>query len=437
MVGEPSFVSPLGLSREDGESKPGYVVEGSRVLLRAELPPGGTIDEVAALDRAGPHERLFFDPGATNAAILTAGGLCPGTNNVIRAAVHELIHKYGVRSVLGIRFGYAGLDPASGAPEPMELGLEEVRNVHRFGGTMLGTSRGGRDPRVMVDTLVSRKIGLLLTIGGDGTMRGAHALAEEIRRRNEKIGVVGIPKTIDNDIPFVDSSFGFETAVAMARMAIEAAHTEALSVQNGIGLVKLMGREAGFIAAYAAMASHDVNVCLVPEVPFRLDGPTGLLSHLEQRLATRSHAVVVVAEGCGKKLLRSVQRSGEGVEVPRDASGNLRFASPELDIGEHLKIAIERHFAEREIPMTLKYIDPSYMVRGVPANAVDAVFGADLARHAVHAGMAGKTDMMIGRVHSCFVDVPLPLVHSETKRIDPNGDLWLAVTSSTGQPIFT
>lgn len=282
----------------------------------------------------------------------------------------------------------------------------------------------------MVDTLVERGIDLLFAIGGDGTMRGAHAIAAEIGRRGRAISVVGVPKTIDNDIPFVDKTFGFETAVAMARTAIDAAHTEALSAMNGIGLVKLMGRGAGFIAAHATMASHDVNVCLVPEVKFRLDGPTGLLAHLERRLLERHHVVVVIAEGCAAELIGA---AGDK-DVPRDASGNVRFQ--ELDVGKFVQGAITRHFQERRLPVTLKYIDPSYMLRGVPAGAIDSVFCAELARNAVHAAMAGKTAMMVGRLHRAFTHVPLHLVLSQKKRINPDGDLWLAVTESTGQPRF-
>ncbi len=428
ILGPCTLASPLGLA----SGRPcSYVPEGTRVLAQVELRPGETLDAAHALEKAGPREHIHFDPPKTHAAIVTAGGICPGINNVIRALVLELVYTYGVASVTGFRFGFAALDPATkDPPEPMSLGPEQVRMVHRLGGTMLGTSRGGHDPKGMVDTLVARDIQILFAIGGDGTMRGAHAIAEEARRRGLDLAVIGVPKTIDNDIPFVDKTFGFETAVAMARTAIDAAHTEALSVQNGIGLVKLMGREAGFIAAHAAMASHDVNVCLVPEVPFRLEGPNGLLAYVERRLAMRGHIVIVVAEGCGKQLL------DRDDVMPRDASGNLRFAAPELDIGTFLKDAFSRHFEGRRIPITLKYIDPSYMLRGVPAGAIDAAFCADLARHAVHAAMAGKTDMMVGRLHRAFTHVPLPLVLSEKKRIDPDGDLWLAVTEGTGQPSF-
>ena len=430
-LGARTIASPLGLSTAMGDQVPNYVPDGMRVLDQVELQPGAAVDEACALEKAGPRELIYFDPKKTRAGIVTSGGLCPGINNVIRSIVFELVHKYAIESVTGFRYGFAGLVPEAGVgAEPILLGPDQVRHVHRFGGTILGTSRGQQDPKVMVDTLVSRGFNLLFTIGGDGTMRAAHVIAEEIERRGEKISVVGVPKTIDNDIAFVDKTFGFETAVAMARTAIDAAHTEALSVMNGIGLVKLMGREAGFIAAHAAMASHDVNVCLVPEVAYRLDGPTGLLAHLERRLSERHHAVVVVAEGCATQLLQA----GDVADAPRDASGNIRFQ--DLDVGKYLQKVITKHFKERNIPLTLKYIDPSYMLRGVPAGAIDSVFCAELARYAVHAAMAGKTDMMVGRLHRAFTHVPLPLVLSKKKRIDPDGELWLAVTESTGQPRF-
>lgn len=428
-LGPSTIGSPLGLSTTPGETAPSYVPDGTRVRERIELPPGTAVDEVRAFEKAGPRERIYFDPKATHAGIVTSGGLCPGINNVIRSIVLELVHKYGVASVTGFRYGFAGLDPASGVAEPMPLGPNEVRYIHTRGGTVLGTSRGAHDPDVMANTLIARGVSILFAIGGDGTMRGAHAIHEAAERRGAKISVIGIPKTIDNDIPFVDKTFGFETAVSMAKVAIDAAHTEAISALGGIGVVRLMGREAGFIAANASIASHDVNVCLVPEVPFRVDGPKGLLAHLEWRLTQRGHAVVVVAEGCGRHLATEDA-------APRDASGNLRFASAELDIGKYLCGRIDEHFTARAIPHTLKYIDPSYMLRGVPANAMDSVFCAELARNAVHAAMAGKTDMLIGRLHRAFTYVPLQLVLSAKKRMDPDGELWLAVTESTGQPRF-
>jgi 6-phosphofructokinase 1 len=418
----------LGLSTIATEPFPKYVLPGTRVLEQVELAPGTHVDEARAFEKAGPREHIYFEPARMRAGVLTSGGLCPGTNNVIRALVLELIHKYGVASVEGFRYGFAGLDPASGLA-PLPLGPDQVRHVHALGGSILGTSRGDHEPTVMVDTLVERGIDMLFAIGGDGTMRGAHAIVEEVDRRGAEIAVVGIPKTVDNDIPFVDKSFGFETAVSMSRVAIDAAHTEAISTRGGIGLVKLMGRDAGFIAAYASIASHDVNVCLVPEVPFRLDGATGLLAHLERRLGDRGHAVIVVAEGC--ELEDKTPDGGSR----GSAAGGTRDSN-KLDVGKHLERVIGRHLEKQGVPHHFKYIDPSYMIRGVPADAIDALFCSELARYAVHAAMAGKTDMMVGRLHRVFTHVPLGLVLSEKKRIRPDSELWLAVIESTGQPRF-
>lgn len=428
-LGARTFPSPLGLSTKPHDEVPDFVPDDARVLHQVELVEGETVDASRTFEKAGPREKIFFDPSTAAAGIVTSGGLCPGINNVIRTIVLQLFHRYGVKTIFGFRYGFAGLDPASGLA-PMTLTPDHVRHIHGRGGTMLGTSRGGHDPKGMVDTLEANGINMLLAIGGDGTMRGAHAIAEEAARRGRPIAVVGVPKTIDNDIAFVDKTFGFETAVAMAKVAIDAAHTEATSARGGIGLVKLMGREAGFLAAHATLASHDVNVCLVPEVHFALEGPCGLLAYLEKRLATRGHAVVVAAEGCATHLATAM------ANAPRDASGNLSFQSSALDIGAHLKSRIDGYFKEKGVPLTLKYIDPSYMVRGVRADANDAIFCDELARAAVHAAMAGKTDVMVGRWHRSFTHVPLPLALSEKKRIDPDRELWLAVTETTGQPRF-
>ncbi|MCW5831856.1 MAG: ATP-dependent 6-phosphofructokinase [Labilithrix sp.] len=422
-IGPRDVPSPLGLSTGEDAEGPRYVPDDAFVLRtiegRASSPLG-----VEALEKAGPRERIHFTPSRVRAAILTAGGLCPGINNVIRALVLELVYRYGVREVLGLPLGFAGLGPS--ARPPIALGPDEVRHIHTRGGTILGTSRGAQPVAGMVDALIARGVDVLFTIGGDGTLRGAHAIAAEIAERGAKIAVVAIPKTIDNDIPHVDKTFGFETAVSMARAAIDAAHTEATSALGGVGLVKTMGRDAGFIAAHASLASVDVNVCLVPEVGFELHGPHGLLAHVERRLETRGHAVIVVAEGCGAILA--------GADPVRDPSGNMAYGADAVDIGRHLKSAIEKHLDGRRLPHSVKYIDPSYMIRGVAAGAIDSIFCADLARAAVHAAMAGKTDVMIGRLHRAFTHVPLPLALAERKRIDPRGELWLSVMESTGQP---
>jgi 6-phosphofructokinase 1 len=371
---------------------------------------------------AGPRETLFFHPPDTRAGIVTCGGLCPGLNDVIRSLFYEMHHAYGAREVLGFRWGYQGLDPKEGA-EPLVLTPEIVRGIHLQAGTILGTSRGPVDMARAVDNLIRRRVNILFAIGGDGTQRGAKALFEEAQRRGHALSVVGIPKTIDGDIPFVAHSFGFLTAVEEAAKVLQRAHTEACSVRNGISIVKLMGRHAGFLTAEATVASQDVNFTLIPEVPFRLDGECGFLTALERRIVSRGHAVVAVAEGAGQELLES---TGD----KRDASGNVRLK----DIGLFLHQMIDEWFSARNIPVVLRYFDPSYIVRSSPANAEDSVLCDQYARNAAHAAMAGKTGVVIGLLHDCFIHVPIDLLATQQKRLDPNGPSWSAVLAATGQP---
>ena len=371
-----------------------------------------------AFELAGPRNQIYFDPSKLKCGIVTCGGLCPGLNDVIRAIVMGLYYHYGVRTVFGFPYGYEGLSYKYGHA-PIDLNPEVVNDIHQMGGTILGSSRGPQDVEEMVDTLERMNVGLLFAIGGDGTLRGAHALAEEVGRRNLKIGIVGVPKTIDNDISFTDMSFGFVTAVSEARTAIYSAHTEAQGARNGIGLVKLMGRESGFIAAFASITNGDVNFCLIPEMRFSLEW---LFEALKQRLESRRHAVIVVGEGAGQELMEA---TGE-----RDESGNIRFG----DIGLFLKDRIQHYFKNIEMDVTLKYIDPSYTIRSMPANPHDSGFCLLLGHNAVHAGMSGKTNMVVGHWNNKFTHVPIPLAVSKRKQIDPYSRLWSNVLSCTGQP---
>ena len=423
-LGPPRFPSPLVLPGSDDGEGGSFVPEGTRVRLRVEIAPGEEPEAAPiAFEKAGPRGEIFFDPPRTRAAVVTCGGLCPGTNNVIRSLFHELYHRYGVKRVLGIRYGFEGLNPEAGLP-PIEMTPAFVKEIHAFGGTFLGSSRGQQDVARMVDFL-DRGLGvdLLFCVGGDGTQRGAHAIVEEVTRRGLAIAVVGVPKTIDNDVPFVWRSFGFFTALEKAREVIQGAHVEASGARNGIGLVQLMGRHAGFIAAGATLASQEVNFTLVPEVPFELAGEGGLLAALEERLAARGHAVIVVAEGAGQHLFDDGERE-------RDASGNVKFR----DVGGLCRQRIAEHFARRGIPVSLKYFDPSYLIRSVPANTGDSLLCDSLARHAVHAAMAGKTDLLIGYWHNAHVHVPIPAVIRRHKLLSPHGGIWSAVLSATGQP---
>jgi len=373
-------------------------------------------------ERAGPRARLFFAPGEAHAGIVTCGGLCPGTNNVIRTLFLTLFHRYRVTRVTGFRFGLAGL--VAGGPEPLRMTPAMVRHAHRTGGTILGTSRGRQSTAAIVDTLERTSIDMLFLVGGNGTIRAALDIDAELARRGRHVALVVVPKTIDDDVPIIDRTFGFDTAVGYAAAAIDAAHAEALSAENGVGLVKLMGRDAGFIAIHAAIASGEANYCLVPEVPFSLEGPRGLFASLRERLSRRSHAVIVVAEGCGASLASPA--------AERDASGNLRYASPGLDIGPRLRDALVHHFADVGVPITLKYIDPSYTIRAAVASSGDAVYCSELSRFAVHAAMAGRTALLVGRRRGEPVHVPLALAATSRRALD--AELWAAVCEVTGQP---
>jgi 6-phosphofructokinase 1 len=359
--------------------------------------------ELPGFEPAGPRKKIYFDPSKTRAGVVTCGGLCPGFNDVIRALVMELTFRYGVKKVYGFRNGYQGFIARHGHPA-LELTPDTVSQINEEGGTILGTSRGQQDPTEIVDCLEQMGINMLFVVGGDGTLRGALSITQEIAQRGLKISVIGIPKTIDNDIMFIDQSFGFQTAFSMASQAIRSAHAEAKSSPNGIGLVKVMGRHSGFIACYAALAKSDANYVLIPEVSFQLDGPQGLLSNLQDRILRRGHAVIVVAEGAGQSLLAEAPKS-------TDASGNAKLG----DIGLYLKDRINAHFAAQNIELNLKYIDPSYLIRSVPANPFDSVYSLRLTHNAVHAAMCGRTEMVVGRWHGRFRARPDSTGHSRTQ----------------------
>ena len=378
----------------------------------------GAGEDLPCFEMAGPREKIYFDPSKLKCGIVTCGGLCPGVNDVIRAIVLGLFYHYGVETVFGFRYGYEGLTYRHGHV-PLELKPDIVGDIHKKGGTILGSSRGPQDISEMVDTLERMNVRVLFTIGGDGTLRGAQAIAEEIAQRNLKIGVVGIPKTIDNDISFVEQSFGFETAVSASRTAVYSAHTEAIGARNGVGLVKLMGRDSGFIAAYATLANNDVNFCLVPEVRFTLEV---FLDALKDRLERRGHAVIVAGEGTGQDLMEKRQE--------RDASGNIRFG----DIGIFITDQIKNYFNEAGMEVNLKYIDPSYTIRSMPANPKDSAFCLLLGHNAVHAAMTGRTNMLVGNWKGAFTHVPIEHAVSKRKQINPIGRFWSNVLSCTGQP---
>ena len=429
VLGEAKVESPIRavpMFAQDGKIvQRKFVQDSDRVLVNdsmnylAQLPPG---EQPLSFESAGPRAKIYFDPSKVHFAIVTCGGLCPGTNDVIRAIVLELFHLYQVRHIYGVRYGFQGFIPRYGH-DLLELTPEAVANIHTFGGTILSSSRGPQDIGEVVDALDRLNIHILFLIGGDGTLRAADLICKEVAHRGLRLSIVVIPKTIDNDIPFVSRSFGFDTAVEVATDAIRAAHSEALGAPNGIGLVKLMGRYSGFIAANAALALRDVNFVLIPESDFDLEGDYGFLGRLAARLRSRGHAVVLVDEGAGQKYFRIE-------DLPRDPSGNVKPG----DIGLLLVDKIKEYFENRKIEINLKYIDPSYLIRSRPANYSDSIYCGFLGQTAVHAGMAGKTAMLVSRWHGHYVHIPIKAAVGQRKEVELDSTLWRSVLESTGQP---
>lgn len=422
-----SVLSPLKLSTKNEKGLFNYVNDSERVLYETTLDSFEHYKEngeaPVSFERAGPREYLCFDPSKTKVAIVTCGGLCPGLNNVIRSLVYELYYRYKVNRIVGIRYGYEGFIASYNHPV-MDLTPEIVSQIHLIGGSLLGSSRGSQNVSEIVDSLEMMNINILFCIGGDGTLKGANAIYEEITKRNLKISVAGVPKTIDNDINFINKSFGFETSFSIASNIIRDAHNEAHGAYNGIALIKLMGRDSGFIAAHSALSMQEVNFVIIPEMDFDLYGGRGFLKSLKKRLTERHHAMIVVAEGAGQFLF-------EGQQAEKDASGNIK----NKDIGMFLKDKITEDFENHNFPFTIKYIDPSYIIRSVPANANDSIFCSQLAQNAVHGAMAGKTNFVVGNWNNYFTYLPIPIAVKERKKIHPESELWWNVLEATGQPV--
>ena len=427
ILGEAKIPTPVKMSDVNGDGFADYVSDDDRILYSLDTVKdenGKWIPKNSdTVELAGPRKLIYFNPAHVHAAICTCGGICPGLNNVIRAIVRCLWFRYGVRRITGIKFGYQGLLPTSMEP-PIILNPDVVDEIQEKGGTILGSARGGGN-RVgdIVDTLERMNVNIFFTIGGDGTLKGAQAIADEINRRGLKISVVGVPKTIDNDLAYIQTSFGFDTAVSMAVGVVRCAHVEAKNAINGIGLVKVMGRESGFIAAHTSLAQSDVNFCLIPESPFDLYGENGLLKKLEKRIHDRGHAVILVAEGAGQELLPKTGQT--------DASGNVRFN----DIGLFLKSEIEKYFKEQNTVVNVKYIDPSYIIRSAPADSFDSIYCARLGANAVHAAMAGKTGVLTSMLNDRFINLPIRLAVSSRSKVNPESALWRDVLENTRQPV--
>ena len=428
VLGKCKVKSPLQLGFDKGDGIYNYINEDERILFDRSLEcfikhrDRGTLP--LSFEKAGPREMIFFEPVKTKAAIVTCGGLCPGLNNVIRSIVMELYYRYAVTKIIGFRYGFEGMIPSCNHPY-IELNPQIVDDIHLHGGSILGSSRGDQDISDMVDTLERNNINILFCVGGDGTLKGANEIFKEISKRGLKICISAIPKTIDNDINFIEKSFGFETAFSKARDIIGDAHNEAKGYYNGIVIIKLMGRDSGFIAAHATLSMQEVNFILVPEMgAFEMEGDKGILSALKNRIELKHHAMIVVAEGAGQHLFSI--HNGE-----KDGSGNLK----PNDIGIYLKDKIASYFKSNNIPVSIKYIDPSYIIRSATATANDSKFCSQLAQNAVHGAMAGKTGFVVGNWSDSYTYLPIAATLTGRKKIDLESELWWNVMEATGQPL--
>ena len=412
-LGSNNYSSPLQLSDEY------YASAHRRVLFNNTISNDENIFDqgMFSFESAAPHKKIHFNSSNINVGIVTCGGLCPGINDVVRSVTYNCIDGYGVKTVYGFKFGYEGLTPRFNQ-NAITLTSANIDNIHEQGGSILGSSRGRQSIDDIINTLIKFNISILFVIGGDGTQRGSMEIAELIQRRKIDIAIIGIPKTIDNDISFIHKTFGFDTAVEEARKAIDAAHIEAKGARNGIGMVKLMGRHSGFIAAHATLASGNVNICLIPEVPLDLNA---LFDKIRMRFSRKDHLVIVVAEGIGQDLLYADE------DRQYDQSGNVKLK----DAGVFLKQKIDNYLSSNNIEHTIKYIDPSYMIRSTAANAIDSSFCLRLGNYAVHAGMAGKSSCLIGYWNQNFCLVPIKLALSCRKTVEVNSSLWQSILEIT------
>ena len=213
VIGQARIDSPVQMSKTYGDKIVNYVREDEYILYDVKSKKGAGASQgrfnLLSSESRSPGKNLFPSRSCARGGCKPCGGLCPGLNNVIRSVVRTLWYQYGVRRITGIRNGYRGFLPQYNLPIK-ELNPDVVDDIHYMGGTILGSSRGGANIEEIVDAIERLNLNMLFTIGGDGTTKGALAIAAEIEKRNLKVAVIGIPKTIDNDLSFIQRSFGFE-----------------------------------------------------------------------------------------------------------------------------------------------------------------------------------------------------------------------------------
>jgi 6-phosphofructokinase 1 len=443
---------------------------------------------------AGPRNMLRF-PGhhkkLLKVGVLVSGGIAPGINAVISGIVqrHVLYHTPQITDlrvpgktprsytlqVFGFRNGFAGLLAGDDvtvlydSDSPDEKLRAHLRRIANRGGSEIGTSRYDdllstadpdkreKDLDQVAENLANRHFDILYVIGGDGSMRAAHATWKRSRDNGKSLSVIGVPKTMDNDILWVWQSFGFLSAVEKAREALQQLHTEATSNPR-LCVVQLFGSDSGFVVSHAALASGVCDAALIPEVPFTMKK---LADYITERLSKRFRP------GAGGQSPYGMIVMAE-TAVPQDAEDYL--SDPEVDLDENEKAAIQAFVSKgcrvhgqtpdelrtgglkvvsrvlqkriREMKVDDAYWadfrvftnEPRHLLRAIPPSASDVAFGQRLGVLAVDNAMAGYTDFMISQWMTEYVLVPLDLVVLGRKRVPPNGIFWKSVVASTGQP---
>ena len=389
--------------------KDSYFVEED-TLIKTNIIKTTDSDEENYFVRAGPRKEIAWDPIHTKVAIVTCGGLCPGLNTVIRELYITLHHKYGVKFVYGVKNGYKGFY----SDNLVRLDDDIIRDIHHKGGSILGTSRGGTDVKKIVDSIAHRGISHLYAIGGNGTQKGLFEINKEIKKRGLCVSVVGIPKTIDNDLCIIDKSFGFDTSVQEAQRAIQAAKVEIEAFNNAVGIVKVMGRNSGFIAMYSSLASKDVDCCLIPEIPFDIEYDHGVLHYIKECLHKKDKILIVVSEGAGQHYIND------------PVNKNLN------DFGIWLCEVVRSNVPN----VCIKYIDPTYTIRAITPNASDSIYCTILAQSAVHGAFCGYTNFIVGPVNGKHAYIPLQMAIHETNTVSEDDRMWFRLISANGQPSF-
>jgi len=384
------------------------LMNDSKAALRSHALDGGAI-------RGNACKHIWWEPKKVKAALITAGGLCPGLNSIIQGVTNCLWRDYGVRQIVGITAGYNGLSDPAKHPS-MLLTPELVEDIHMRGGSILKAGRGGFNAAKICETLRAGGYTHLFVIGGDGTQYAGHLLYVEARKQKLPISVVGVPKSIDNDVLFVDRTFGFDSAVEAAAGVIRNGWVEATSCPNAVGIVKLMGRDAGFVAAHAALASNLVDLVLVPEVEVEMED---VLQFVDATLAHKGHMVVVVAEGAGQAHVATGQK---------DASGHTVYG----DVGVYLRDTLNKHLKPKG--GRTFYIDPSYIIRSVPPTPNDHIYCARLANNAVHTAMRGYTGVCVGAIHNIIVILKSKLIASGKKQLKIKSSTWQSCVQVCSMP---